>query len=353
MDVSGMTSIYSRMILLAALLLTPHSAHAVLSFKAMMNTAYEFVGYGGSGTNGALSVAGTTVYTDNTRTYITTGATAGATTIPVNSNSGFAAGDEIVIMQMRGSGMGNYETKTITSTTATTLSFGSALSYNYTSYSAGSAVAQVVKIPQYSSVSITGGGVLTVNSFDGITGGLMFFRSSGNVAITSGAISVKGKGFAGGGPTAGGQGPQAGGTNTGGGNSTPGSNLQAFMGSGGGGSASDNVGNGDSGGSGGGVMIMKIGGTLTIDGSIDATGGSAGQTNSTGGGGAGGTVIISADTITKSGACGSFNATGGGNGNLGGSAGANGRAFVQYSSSLGCTNVNPASTTTYWKFSVR
>lgn len=344
-------------------------AIAVINIKMFMNSAYEYLSgylyagspnYYGGGAQGALTVAATSV-TDGTRTYINSaGATsAGSTTVNVPAGHGMVSGDEVVIIQMLGTGVGTYETKNISSTTATTLTFSSGTLNSYPAHAAGSAVTQIVKIPHYTTVTVQNGGTLKVNSFNGLTGGVMFFRASGAVNIqTGGTISTKGTGYRGGymntstvvtgeGPTGGAGG---GATGVGGTNTTPASTKRAIMGSGGGGAGTMAATAGTTGGSGGGVMIIKTNNTLTIDGTIDAGGGRGGNYSTfVTGGGAGGTMLISAATITRTTTCGTFTAVGAVGFN-GGTTGGGGRSFAQYKTTLNCTNITPSSTATYWKF---
>lgn len=326
-----------------------------VSFVTIVNSVFEFTGYGGTGADGSLTVDGVPngpsnpLYTDNVRTYITAAASGGATSITVNSTAGFSDGDELVIIQMLGTGIGNYETKSISSHTGTSFTFASGISNAYPAYSAGTAVAQVIRVPRYTSVTINSGGYLTTHAFNGTTGGVMFFRANGNIVLNynatmSGTLSVKGVGYAGGAVSSAGSGPGGGAVGFGGTNTTPGSTLQAIAGSGGGGSTSA------AGGIGGGVMIVKTSGTLQLDGAIDARGNAAGGTNAAGG--AGGSVILSANQITQTTGCGTLKADGGA-GNGSGTAGGDGRIFVQYETTNACNSATPANTTTYWKFTVR
>lgn len=325
-------------------------------FNQVQHALYEFTGYGGTGSSGALTVNGVPngpsnpIYTDSVRTYLTAAASAGATSVTVASSSGINVGDEVVIIQMLGTNAGRYETRTITSLTATSLSFSGGLANSYPTYLAGSTVTQVVRIPQYTTVTLNSGGFLTVSPFNGQTGGVMFFRANSGIVVNynatmSGTISVKGKGYSGGGLGATGSGPGGGAVGIGGSNTTPAHPSYAIMGSGGGGSSTAG-----SGGSGGGILIVKTSGTITLDGVIDASGNAASGTNA--GGGSGGTLILFSDTLTRTTSCGTLTATGGA-GNGTGTAGQNGKAFINFATTLNCANATPAAGTTYKKFRVR
>lgn len=333
----------------------PHKANATL-LSQVQHALYEFTGYGGTGSSGALTVNGipngptNPIYTDSVKTYLTAAAAVGATTITVATTTGFNVGDEIVVIQMLGTGAGKYETRTITSKTATTLTYTGGLSNAYPTYAAGSTVTQVVRIPHYTTVTLNSGGFLTVSPFNGQTGGVMFIRSNGGIdlnynATMSGTISVKGKGYAGGAAGGVGSGPGGGPVAIGGTNRTPGSTNHAMMGAGGGGSATSGAG-----GAGGGIMIIKTSGTIMLDGDIDASGAAATGTNA--GGGAGGTLIIFANSISRTTTCG-LTSVDGGAGNGTGTAGGSGRAFINYATTLNCTNATPTGGRSYRKFKVR
>lgn len=73
----------------------------------------------GSGADGSLGVYNTTYYTDDARSEVQYNyshmTSAGADYINVVPNAGFAAGQEVLVIQMTGEGAGNWETKVIQS----------------------------------------------------------------------------------------------------------------------------------------------------------------------------------------------------------------------------------------------
>lgn len=351
-----MKRVFLSLIVILGAYLLPRIAFATsYGIGALINAFQEFTGYAGTGADGALTVSGVPngptnpLYTDDVRTYLTAASSAGATSLTVNSAAAFTVGNEVLIIQMLGAGTGRYETRTITSKTATSISFTGGLTYGYPAYSAGSTSTQVIKIPHYTQVTMNSGGYLTVHAFDGQTGGVMFFRASTGITINynatlSGTISVTGKGYAGGAASTAGSGPGGGAVGSGGANTTSGAGpMQVTMGSGGGGATG-------AGGAGGGILIMKTTGTVTIDGNLSANGNNAGGTN--GGGGAGGTMAITGDVITRTTTCGPTSVTGGA-GNGTGTAGAMGRTFMRYKTTLNCTNAAPAGSVGFQKYIVR
>jgi large repetitive protein len=325
------------------------------SIGRILNNFAELTGYGGTGANGAITVAGPAngptnpYYVDSTRTYLTAAAAASATTLTVASSTGFASGNEVLIIQMLGTTPGLYETRTISTVpNGTSITLTAGLTNAYPTYSAGTSVTQVIVVPQYTTVTINSGGFMSAHPFNGQTGGVLFFRANSNVTINynatySGRISVAGLGYSGGAASTAGSGPGGGAVGTGGTNTTPGSGpIRVIAGSGGGGSTG-------AGAAGGGILMMKVGGTLTVDGNLIADGNAA-SSSTNGGGGSGGTIAVSAPTITRTSTCGPITAAGGA-GNGTGTAGGGGRVFLNYQTTLNCTNATP--TGVYSKYIVK
>ena len=180
----------------------------------------------------------------------------------------------------------------------------------------------------FNSVIVQPGGALT-HAFNGSTRqAILNLNVSGDFDLQAGAnIAVEGMGYSGGvggncGPAGNGSGPGGGiggtGNSAGGGGGgyggqggqgrggLNGGSLYALitdpveLGSGGGGGYGCYT--GGPGGAGGGGVILSVGGTLTLDGVINANGTVATQGGNGNGGGSGGTVNITAATLTGSGA---------------------------------------------------
>ncbi len=161
----------------------------------------------GDGSDGDLTVSsGQTKYVDNVRTRMTSTAGAGQKNVSVASTSGFPVGDEVLVIQMQGTGAGNYEFGTIASIGSGRLTLQGNLQHTYTV--GGNSKAQVLRVPHYRNVTVQGGGTLTAHAWDGNTGGIVAFRVSGKATV-SGTISVNGGNGSKIGP---GQGTAAGGT---------------------------------------------------------------------------------------------------------------------------------------------
>lgn len=305
----------------------------------------------GSAGDGALGVTGA-VSEDTVKTNVTAAVSAGATTLTVGSNAGFAPNDLALIIQVRGAGAGAYEFVRVAGTAATTTIFTSALANAYLA-----AGAQIIKVKEYSQVTVNSGGTWKASAWNGTTGGVLAAVIRGSMTV-NGTIDVSGLGYAGaptstnfnsfqgeGYPAAGGSpgsaanGNGAGGGSIksgcanppsgggGGGNANAGSNgvlgtggtpgtggsavgvadlsTALFMGGGGGGGGSNQSGPGvgGGGGAGGGIAILVVGGDVKITGSVKSDGAPGATATGScqtagGGGGAGGSIrILSTGTV--------------------------------------------------------
>ena len=312
----------------------------------------------GDGSDGDL-VVGSTAYVDDVRSALASTADAGDSQIALVNADGFAASEEVLIIQMRGSGDGTYEFGTIADKSGNTVTLAKPLGHGYTV--GGDSRAQVFRVPHYRDVTVPSGKTLTCHSWNGNTGGVVAFRASGRVQI-DGELAVTGLGYRGGdrgelgdtvaahgwqgesrrqtgaqsrsqqyGAGGGGQGDNhdrnvgAGGgggayggagqngqsagdpTSYGGsggaayGSSDLTSQMHAGAGGGGGGSDDNNSGPGGYGGAGGGVIVVigreiDVGGSIVADGDDGARGSEAHRTGG-GGGGAGGAILIKGSEV--------------------------------------------------------
>jgi large repetitive protein len=325
----------------------------------------------GDGTDG--SVSSITVVD----TYLTSSSvSAGANTCTVNSATGFASGDQVLIIQVQKATFttGVYEMLAISGIVGSTITFASNFQNAYTSNSTA-VTTQMIRVPNYSAVTL--GSTFNVPAWDGNEGGICIIKCSGTMTLTA-QINATGKGFRGGvstsvgyaNPSARGEGQTAessvgsaanaagggGGrmnqpsalsakTGAGGGHATAGTNgnsnavggtawggqdLTSHLGFGGGGGAGgyDYSSQGGNGGIGGGI-IMIMAETLTLSGSGElAASGTSGTGNAQNnqGGGAGGSIYVKSDTFTSNDNC---NAAVGSGGSSGGGAGSVGRIHVQ------------------------
>ena len=156
----------------------------------------------GNGNQGALTVSGTTSV-DATRSAVF-GAigVVGSNSIQVASASGFAIGNEVLIISMQDSTKSNlnvtgrYEFRIISGISSNTLTFTQPLVNTYLVNAATKH--QVILVPNYSNVTVNNGGLLTCSNWDGTTGGVLCFRANGNLTVNSGGIiSASAKGYRG------------------------------------------------------------------------------------------------------------------------------------------------------------
>lgn len=260
----------------------------------------------GNGSDGPLTVSGSTTVNFDHKSACT--GTSGASTLSA-TNSNFAAGQLILIHQTRGTNAGVWELNKISSYVAGTIT----LSYTLiNTYSSG---AQVIKIPQYTDVTVNSGVTLTINGWDGSVGGLVVIFATGTINI-AGTITAVGKGFRNNALTGGvAQGEGSAGAPSystsangngggGGGNATDSEHVEGGN-SGGGGSlnagtagATRNTGTGGGAGSAVGSADMT---TFTVGGASGYGGNGWGQSNALSGVNGSGCVILVGKTVTVSG----------------------------------------------------
>src|SRR3990167_8995569 len=130
----------------------------------------QFLGFG-SGGDGAATLSGTQAPVD-----ASCSGSSGATSLSA-TNASFAANQLILVAQMRGTGVGGWEVNKIASYAAGTITTVLPLVNTYTD--SGDSQAQVIVLPQYSSVTISG--TFAVKAWDGNVGGIGCFLCNGQV----------------------------------------------------------------------------------------------------------------------------------------------------------------------------
>jgi large repetitive protein len=337
-------------------------------------------GFGvGDGSDGALAinVPGTVV---NAYARVTAAIAQGAQSITISSSAGFLDGDLVLVHQPGGlqpapasgaagpfdlsnTNVGRWELARVTTVGANVLNLADPMQR---SFALG---AQVVRVPEFTTVTIALGGSITARAWDGTTGGVLAFLASGTVT-NNGSIDASGAGFRGGtfvdGTTAltcpnldeaapDGAQKGEGVTNlfgaavTGFGNRANGAGGGNCQDAGGGGG-----GNGGAGGQGGLATVFsnprdvggRGGGALTasiLDRLLFGGGGGAGHGDDNDGGSGsrgGGAIFIRAGAVTGSG---TLNADGGGTPiptrDGAGGGGAGGTAYVRVSGALACAGL--------------
>ncbi|UKN01210.1 T9SS type A sorting domain-containing protein [Paracrocinitomix mangrovi] len=140
--------------------------------------------------------------------YATVSAISG-NSLTVNSSVGFAAGDLVLIIQMKGANMdetnsaafgdivnlnsaGNYEITSVCSIISPTEIGLSSIQRTYDPTNA----VQLVRVPEYNDATVTS--TLTANAWDGTSGGILALKCKGSLTLNA-DIDVQGLGFMGGG----------------------------------------------------------------------------------------------------------------------------------------------------------
>ena len=164
------------------------------------------------GKDGAFTVtaANTAV---NSYTTLTAGANAGDATITVASAAGITAGDVLLVYQAQGATIGTANANTYGAVTA----LGNAGRYEYVSVAsvAGNTItlgracdltplrfsynnsAQVLRVPQYSSLTVNAGASIVPQAWNGSTGGVVAAIVDGTATV-NGSINANARGFRGG-----------------------------------------------------------------------------------------------------------------------------------------------------------
>ncbi len=174
------------------------------------------------GKNGAGNIAASTIV--NAYTSLTADAFTGNTTLNVASAAGYGTGDLVYVIQMQGAAVNSYTNPFGNPNSAEPLNpfFGRITNYNNcgnNEYAQVSSVAgnvitidcplknnytaagkvQVVKVPRYTSLTITATGIITCPLWNGTTGGVIAIEVDGNTVINAGgSIDASATGFRGG-----------------------------------------------------------------------------------------------------------------------------------------------------------
>lgn len=200
----------------------PFSAHRVILWRTACTigllcslSSLTWAGadkYGlGDGHSGALSVT-TAGHLINAYTALSANANAQATTISVANGTIVANNDLIMIWQtaktlspaptigdssavdLMTQGVGHYEFGKVASTTATTITLTEGLILSYASPGA-----QIIRVPEYTTVTIAANASIVPQAWNGSTGGIVVLMATGALTINAGgSINATGAGFRGG-----------------------------------------------------------------------------------------------------------------------------------------------------------
>ena len=354
----------------------------------------QFLGLG-NGSDGNLIISANTAWNSVTGVVITgCSGDSGETGLTVDDETGFSAGQKILIIKSRGNTSatcGAWELNQIVSVSTGLLTLLIPLDNTYVD--SGNDQAQVQTLPQFATATVNTGITLSASTWSGSIGGIIAFMCNGQTTIT-GNISASGKGFIGGlagssssgarkgecgegsvgakarqnaaNGSGGGGGislattdSRAGGA--GGSHSTSGTvgeatggatagaqattitgntelTLMTFGGAGGG-ASTDSVALPGNGGNGGGIVIIYSK-TLTVTGSISCNGSNGIYSNAAGGGGgSGGSVLVrSQSAVLGANLITAVEGTGGTGVDQDGGNGATGRVRIESCSITGTTN---------------
>lgn len=157
----------------------------------------------GDGSDGELIVSSLNTVINN-YTYLTGNENSAQPNITVGDSTEFSIGDEILIIQIQdglGTGLaGNYEFGIIIGKNGNELTLENNLTNTYgsgTFNSISSSATQVIRVPQYTNVTIQAGTSITAPAWNGTSGGIVVLRSQEFINST-GYINVSEKGFRGG-----------------------------------------------------------------------------------------------------------------------------------------------------------
>ncbi|MCB9741039.1 MAG: putative metal-binding motif-containing protein [Alphaproteobacteria bacterium] len=171
---------------------------------------------GGTGNDGTLTVSsGTTdLSTDasggrseaDAISYLVT-AISGASVTVDGSAAGYDVGDEVLLVNLQGSdtynaAVGTYEFGTVVGVSSSTVTLAQSVVNTYGESSNSDLTDQVIvlqRVPNYDTVTVSSGAVLTTSAWGGTGGGVLAFRAAGGLTVDSGGlITVDALGFAGG-----------------------------------------------------------------------------------------------------------------------------------------------------------
>jgi hypothetical protein len=119
----------------------------------------------------------------------------GTNVLTVAAPGGFNSGNVIFLHQSQGTGAGAWELNGIASVDGGTVVTLSPLAHTYTTGSASHA--QVVQVPQYTTVDVTAHTLLSAPAWNGSVGGILVLLAQTSVSV-EGSLAMDGSGFQGG-----------------------------------------------------------------------------------------------------------------------------------------------------------
>jgi len=147
----------------------------------------------GNGSDGALRVLASTTYTLSPTATPVEGS-AGSAAVRAARGTGLQSGQLVMLHQTQGTNAGVYELATISTVSGSAVTLSAPLARTYSS--SGIDHAQLVVVPQYTTVTLETASVLNTRAWDGETGGILAFEANGIVSI-NGVADASGLGFRG------------------------------------------------------------------------------------------------------------------------------------------------------------
>ena len=159
----------------------------------------------GDGSDGDFTVTSANTVV-NKYSALSSNASAGDTSIVVDTPGNFGANDTVLIIQMQSASnpdnVGNYEFKRVVSVSGSTLTLSAPLENSYTTgtfNSTNAEAAQVIRVPEFNDLTISDGASITADAWDGKTGGIVAIKVRGVLRFNgTGKIDVTAKGYRGG-----------------------------------------------------------------------------------------------------------------------------------------------------------
>ena len=139
----------------------------------------------GNGSDGSTSISTNSIVNSYHKILNISGATF---TLINNTAFSLSNGNVVLVINMLS---GEYELRQVSSVSGVyiNLDLGSIPNSNFATNS------QIIKVPQYSSLTVNAGGSITCPSWDGETGGVICFLVSNTLNLNNGQINASGKGF--------------------------------------------------------------------------------------------------------------------------------------------------------------
>lgn len=161
---------------------------------------------------GTVTTANTVI---NTYYTVTAALTAGGNTVPLSSVAGLSVGDVLMLYQAQGATInttntaaygavsalnsaGRYELVSIVSIAGSTVTINTDCSPGGLRFSYANARTQAIRVPQYTSLTVSGAGSITATAWNGTTGGVVVALVQNTASIGGAGITVAGQGFRGG-----------------------------------------------------------------------------------------------------------------------------------------------------------